>query len=66
MSIVFFFHTVGMIQKRQTRAGFGTRVKKSEDIARSIAEFLVNIADMKNPDIDNFHEAIYQSIQTYV
>jgi len=44
----------------------GQELKKSEDIARSIAEFLVNIADMKNPDIDNFHEAIYQSIQTYV
>ncbi len=44
----------------------GQELKKSEDIARSIAEFLINIADMKNPDIDNIHEAIYQRIQTYV
>lgn len=47
-------------------ASFGTRVKKSEDIARFIAEFLVNIADMKNSDINNIHEAIYQRIQMYV
>lgn len=45
---------------------FGQELKKSEDIARSVAEFLVNIADMKNPDINNIHEAIYQRIQTYV
>lgn len=44
----------------------GQELKKSEDIARSIAEFLVNIADMKNPDIDSVHEAIYQRIQMYV
>jgi len=44
----------------------GQELKKSEDIARSIAEFLVNIADMKNPDIDNVHEVIYQRIQMYV
>lgn len=44
----------------------GQELKKSEDIARCIAEFLVNIADMKNPDINNIHEAIYQGIKTYV
>ncbi len=44
----------------------GQELKKSEDIARSIAEFLVNIADMKNPNIDTIHESIYQRIQTYV
>ena len=44
----------------------GQELKKSEDIARCIAEFLVNIADMKNPDINNIHEAIYQRIKTYV
>ncbi len=44
----------------------GQELKKAEDIARCIAEFLVNIADMKNPDIDNIHEAIYQRVQMYV
>ncbi len=41
----------------------GHELKKAEDISRSIADFLVNISDMKNPDIDNISEAIYRKLK---
>lgn len=40
----------------------GYELKKAEDIARSIAAFLVDISDMKNPNIDNISEAIYKKL----
>jgi len=42
----------------------GHELKKAEDISRSIAAFLVNITDMKNPSIDNVSEAIYHKLKT--
>lgn len=42
----------------------GYELKKAEDIARSIAGFLVDISDMKNPDITNVSEAIYEKLKS--
>jgi hypothetical protein len=44
----------------------GHELKKAEDISRSIADFLVNISDMKNPDIDSISEAIYHKLKTLI
>ena len=66
------FNTMYFFQKNLMGLGYTNglalrqELKKSEDIARSIAEFLVNITDTKNPDINNIHEAIYQRIKTCV
>lgn len=40
----------------------GIKLKQTEDIARNIAEFLKIITDMKNPDMDNISESIYNFI----
>lgn len=42
----------------------GYELKKAEDIARSIAAFLVDISDMKNPAIANVSEAIYEKLRS--
>lgn len=42
----------------------GYELKKAEDIARSIAAFLVDISDMKNPNIANVSEAIYEKLRS--
>lgn len=41
----------------------GQELKKAEDISRAIAEFLVVISDMKNPEIDDIAEAIYEKLR---
>lgn len=41
----------------------GHELKKTEDISRTIAEFLITVSRMKNPAIDDVAEAIYEKIR---
>lgn len=41
----------------------GNELKKAEDISRSMGEFLTTVSDMKNPEIDDVAEAIYEKLR---
>ena len=44
----------------------GHELKKTEDISRSMADFLITVSDMKNPAIDNVAEEIYEKLRARI